>query len=185
MGQPKLSLDFHGELMLTRVIRLLQSAVSRIVVVAAPGQQVPPLGAEVELLRDDVTNCGPMAGLVVGLEALAPTDVAAFVTACDAPLLVPEFVEKLAQELGSFDCVVPQEEAFCHPLSAVYRTSISSRIRQQIAAGELSLQRLVDQLHPRRIPVDELRSVDPALLSLRSLNTQDDYLAAMRLAGPG
>ena len=52
MGRPKAWLPFGDEVMLTRVVRRLAEVVAPIVVVAAPGQEVPALPAEVEVVRD-------------------------------------------------------------------------------------------------------------------------------------
>src|SRR5438309_1987872 len=53
MGRPKAWLPIAGELMLPRVVRLLSQVVAPVVVVAAPEQDVPPLPAEVTLVRDE------------------------------------------------------------------------------------------------------------------------------------
>jgi len=52
MGSPKALLPFGPETMLQRVVRLLGTVVSPIVVVAATGQDLPPLPASVILTRD-------------------------------------------------------------------------------------------------------------------------------------
>src|SRR5439155_26929423 len=59
MGRPKAWLPFAGELMLQRVVRLLGEAVKPIAVVAAPGQDVPPLPPDIPLVRDDEGGRGP------------------------------------------------------------------------------------------------------------------------------
>jgi len=53
MGSPKALLPFGAETMLQRVVRLLGSVVSPIVVVAAPGQSLPPLNGDVIVTRDE------------------------------------------------------------------------------------------------------------------------------------
>jgi molybdenum cofactor guanylyltransferase len=66
MGRPKAWLPFAGELMLPRVVRLLGEVVAPVVVVAAPGQDVPPLPAGVEVVRDELLGdraiCVPRVG---------------------------------------------------------------------------------------------------------------------------
>ncbi len=52
MGSPKALLPFGSETMLQRVVRLLGSVVSPIVVVAAPDQQLPPLPQGIVITRD-------------------------------------------------------------------------------------------------------------------------------------
>src|SRR5262245_18679637 len=89
MGQPKAWLPFAGEPLLARVVRLVGEAASPVVVVAAAGQELPPLLADVEIVRDPEPDRGPLQGLAAGLAALRGRAAAAFVTSCDAPFLRP------------------------------------------------------------------------------------------------
>src|SRR5579871_4934557 len=70
MGRPKAWLPFGDELMLPRVVRVLRAVVDPVVVVAAPGQDVPPLPPDVEIVRDEIEGKGPLGGLAAGLAAL-------------------------------------------------------------------------------------------------------------------
>src|SRR5205085_4657886 len=83
MGRPKAWLPFGGELMLPRVVRLLGDAVSPLVVVAAPGQDVPPLPDGVAVTRDAEEGRGPLQGLLAGLRALEGRADAAYLSSCD------------------------------------------------------------------------------------------------------
>ncbi len=76
MGSPKALLPFGPETMLQRVVRLLSGVVSPIVAVAAPGQDLPALPADVIITRDEREGLGPLEGLRAGLSAL-PADVEA------------------------------------------------------------------------------------------------------------
>src|SRR5688572_27783044 len=86
MGYPKAMLPFGPELMLQRVVRLLSEVVSPIVVVAAPGQGLPELSADILMARDERDGCGPLEGLLAGLSTLVGRVDAAYVTSCDVPL---------------------------------------------------------------------------------------------------
>src|SRR5437763_186942 len=70
MGRPKEWLPFGDELMLPRMVRLMSEAVSPIVVVAAVGQQLPPLPTDVIETQDRQPDRGPLQGLAAGLTAL-------------------------------------------------------------------------------------------------------------------
>src|SRR5258708_7207837 len=120
MGSSKALLPFGPETMLQRVVRLLGTVASPLVVVAAPGQELPPLPASVCGARDTHEGQGPLEGLRAGLQALPASVEIAYVTGCDAPLLVPRLVEYLVQQLGDYDAVVLEIDGFVHPLSAVY-----------------------------------------------------------------
>src|SRR5207244_3557337 len=60
MGRPKAWLPFGDEVMLPRVVRLLGEIVKPVVVVAAPGQDVPPLPADMSVVRDEEKGRGPL-----------------------------------------------------------------------------------------------------------------------------
>src|SRR6266478_2297357 len=92
MGSPKALLPFGPETMLQRIVRILATVVSPIVVVAAVGQSLPELPADVTVTRDEREDRGPLEGLRAGLKALPSAIDAAYVTSCDVPLLVPGFV---------------------------------------------------------------------------------------------
>src|SRR5947209_3681539 len=116
MGRAKAWLPFAGEFMLPRVVRLLRQAVEPVVVVAAPDQEVPPLPAEVAVVRDEEKGRGPLQGLAAGLHALAGRVEAAYLSSCDVPLLRPAFVRRLVELLGEHAVCVPRAGGYHHPL---------------------------------------------------------------------
>ena len=183
MGRPKLSLPFGPEQMLQRVVRILSDAVSTIVVVAAPGQEVPELPRGVRAARDEQESLGPLAGLAVGLGALRPEFEAAYVSSCDVPLLRPDFVRRMIELLGEDDIAIPRDGKYHHPLAAVYRTRLEDDVRELLAAGRMRPVFLLERCRVREVDVETLREVDPKLDSLRNLNEPKDYEAALRDAG--
>lgn len=182
MGTSKALLPFGPEVMLQRVVRVLGGVVSPLVVVAAPGQELPDLPAEVRIVYDEYDALGPLAGLAAGLAALRDQVDAAYVSACDAPLLKPEFVQVLIAALGTHDLVIPRDGRFHHPLAAVYRTQLADRVRGLVEQRRLRPLFLVEESDAREIDVAELKQVDPELQSLRNTNTPEDYAAALREA---
>ncbi len=183
MGRPKLLLPFGDETMLIRVVRILQGVVTRIVVVAAVDQQLPDLPHGVRIARDEQEGMGPLQGIAAGLAALQSEVDATFVTACDTPLLKPAFIEFLIDKLEEYDVVVPREGEFYHPLAGVYRTRLVSKCRSLIDQQRLRPKFLIDESSSRVLEVSELRKVDPDLESLRNTNTEQEYKAALELAG--
>ena len=63
MGSSKALLPFGSETMLQRVVRLLGTVVSPLVVVAATEQALPGLPASVTITRDEREGRGPLEGL--------------------------------------------------------------------------------------------------------------------------
>ena len=188
MGKPKAWLPFGDELMLPRVVRLVREAVDSVVVVAAPGQDVPPLPADVRVVRDDVEGKGPLGGLAAGLAALEGTADAAYLSSCDMPLLKPEFVRAVFDVLTkpkcggpwAIDAAVPRAAGRLHPLAAAYRVGVLPRVRELLAADRLRMTDLLDAVTTVVIEAEELADIDPGLQSLRNVNTPDEYAAALR-----
>jgi molybdopterin-guanine dinucleotide biosynthesis protein A len=185
MGRSKAWLPISDELMLPRVVRLLSGVVSPIVVVAAAGQELPPLPPNVILTHDPEPDRGPLQGLVAGFAPLPISTGAAYVSACDVPFLQPAFVRRMIDLLGDADACVPKVDGFLHPLAAVYRRSVITVAEQTLAAGDRSLTRLCSVVRARIVTADELRDVDPQLQSLRNVNTLAEYDASLRDADDG
>jgi len=183
MGTSKALLPFGPETMLQRVVRVLSIVVSPIVVVAAPGQSLPDLPPGVIVARDEQQGRGPLEGLRAGLKALPETIESAYVTSCDVPLLVPDFARRMIDLLADHDIAVMEIDGFPHPLSAVYRLSTLPHVEALLAQDRLRPVFLFDAVRTRRVQPAEMLSADPQLLTLRNLNTREDYLEALQIAG--
>lgn len=183
MGVPKASLPFGPETMLQRVVRLLGTVVSPIVVVAAREQPLPNLPDEITVARDEREQRGPLEGLRAGLKALPNSVDMAYITSCDVPLLAPPFVERMIELLGDHDIAVMEIDGFPHPLSAVYRRDTLPHVESLLAEDRLRPAFLFDAVRTRRVRPEEMVSVDRDLLTLRNLNTREDYLQALAEAG--
>jgi molybdopterin-guanine dinucleotide biosynthesis protein A len=180
MGVDKALLRFGNATMIERVVGTVSSVVApqQVVIAAAAEQEVPSL--EATILRDAAEYEGPLAAIARGLEVLSPQVDAVFATGCDTPLLSANVISYLFDELADFDCVVPRDAERLHPLCAVYSSSILSKLR---AFNGRSLHGFVAGLNARLVSCDELRSFDPELRSLHNINTPEDYLAALAVAG--
>ena len=183
MGVPKATLPFGPETMLQRVVRLLGTVVSPVVVVAAREQTLPELPAEVKVTHDEREQRGPLEGLRAGLKALPKSVEVAYITSCDVPLLEPAFVERMVELLGDHDIAVMEIDGFPHPLSAVYRRNTLPRVEALLEKDKLRPVFLFDAVRTRRVRSEEMLSADPQLRTLRNLNTREDYLAALSEAG--
>lgn len=192
MGTPKAWLDWDGEPLLSRVVRVVAEVAEPIVVVAAVDQVLPPLPAPVVAVRDRVGRRGPLEGLGTGLAALdaRATDAPwVLVVSTDAPWLAPEFLARLvalAAADPSCDAVVPSVGGRRHPLCAVYGRRVATAVDELLARGERRAMALLDVIATRL--ADEatlladpaLAAADPQLRSLGNVNTRDDYEAARR-----
>jgi len=181
MGRPKAWLPIAGEFMLGRIVRLLGAVpLSPIVVVAAPDQDLPPLTAGVEVVRDAEKGRGPLQGLAAGLAALSGRAEAAYVSSCDVPFLRPAFVRRLIELRGEHAICVPELGGYRHPLGAVYRLDVASVVGQLLAEDRLKSALLFDHAPTRFVYAEELVDVDSELMSLLNVNTPEEYERAQR-----
>src|SRR4051794_11642805 len=182
MGQPKAWLPFGPERLLQRVVRLVGTGIGDgpIVVVAAPGQEYPPLPDSVIVVRDPVGGRGPLQGLAAGLSALPGSVELAYASATDVPFLVPAWIGRLRELIGDHDLAIPLFDGHHHPLAALYRpATVLPAVDALLRADRLRPVFLIDSVRTRVVTAEELRDVDPGMETLRNLNTPDDYQRAL------
>jgi molybdopterin-guanine dinucleotide biosynthesis protein A len=183
MGRPKAWLPFGDEVLLQRTVRILAEVVEPIVVVAAPDQSLPSLSKQVRIARDDREFLGPLNGLATGLASLGEDAQVAYLSSCDVPFLRPAFVRRVIEDLRDADICIPEVGGYRHPLAAAYRTNLIDDVRSLIDAGRLRPVFLSEVRRTRVLTESDFADVDPELVSLRNVNTIEEYRAALRDAG--
>ena len=178
MGRSKAWLDFRGMPLLSHVVERVRSSVTEIVLVAAPGQALPPVGDDVTVVRDTHPGEGPLPALALGLASI--TAPWALAVGCDGPLLRPAVVAYLAGlRDAESDAIVPIWDDRPQPLVALYRRALRPALAAMVADGERRLQAVARLPRVRRVEADALRALDPEGQSFRSVNTPDEYAAAL------
>ena len=176
MGSPKALLPFDGEPLIVHIVRRLESLFSEIVVVAAPGQQLPSM--PVDVVHDEVAFQGPVGGIYYGLRA--STKEFAFVTSCDSAFASMPLIGHLLAFRADYDVVVPRWEGRLQPMLAVYRKTVVPVLEKQLAAGELRPVQLFEKVRTRIVNEDEVRHFDPEGTSFFNMNTPGDYEEALK-----
>jgi molybdenum cofactor guanylyltransferase len=192
MGSPKAALEWHGSTLLRRVTGIVGRAVDGpVVVVRAPGQELPPLAAGVEVVDDAREGRGPLQGLAAGLAALEGRAGAVYVSSTDVPLVHPAFVRAVAAALeGDVDVALPMVHGYPQPLAATYRVTLRPLVDELLAADRLRPAFLFERCRVRRL--DEaalladrrLAAADPELLSVINVNEPADLEAARLRPAP-
>ena len=193
MGRPKALLDWHGLPAVTHAVEVVRDGVAggAVLVVRAPGQELPPIDAIV--VDDAVAHGGPLAALLAGLEALEGRAEVAFACGVDTPLLVPAFVHVVCASLrNGDDAVVPVIDGRAQPLLAAYRVAIVPHLRALLAHGRPGLRDIPDVCSVRELSEQELLAdaalaeADPGLRSAENANTPEAWAAlAAFTAGSG
>jgi molybdopterin-guanine dinucleotide biosynthesis protein A len=192
MGSPKAALDWHGSTLLRRVTGLAQRTVDGpVVVVSAPGQELPEIHPSIELVSDAREGRGPLQGLAAGLATVGDRAEVAFVSSTDVPLLHPAFMRRVIDAFtADVDVVLPEIHGFRQPLSAAYRTSLLPKVEALIADDMLKPAFLFERCRVLRLDdISMLRYAplaagDPGLASVRNLNEPSDYEEAHALLAP-
>ncbi len=192
MGAPKAALDWHGSTLLRRVTGIVARAVDGpVVVVRAPGQELPALHPAVEVVQDAREGRGPVQGLAAGLAAVAGRAAVAYLSATDAPLLHPAFVRRVARACADeVDVALPEIGGYRQPLAAAYRVALLDTVEELLAADRLRPGFLFERC--RVVELDEAAMLadpaiardDPGLASVRNLNEPVDYQRACALPAP-
>lgn len=183
MGRSKAWLPFGSEVMLQRVVGTLVSVIPTIVVVSARDQRLPSLPGPVSIVWDEQEAAGPLGGLAAGFAALRGKVDAVFVCACDVPLLQADVVRRICNSLGENDVAIPVDTRFHHPLTAIYRLSLENRIQELMKVNRLRPTYLLEQAKVRELPVESFRDIDQCLDSFRNINTPQDYVDLLKMAG--
>lgn len=172
MGRDKAAVPYQGSTMVERMVSIVSPRCAPVFVLAAPGQPMPALEAEV--LRDEVGGVGPLVATGRGLRAAADAGLElAFVCGVDMPLLDVDLIDELAGpavRLGA-DVVLPWDGRD-HYLAGIYRTALADRVAELVAAGERSMRALVNTVDTQRIVMAKQRS-------LTNVNTAADLSSAL------
>jgi molybdopterin-guanine dinucleotide biosynthesis protein A len=194
MGTPKAALEWHGSTLLRRTAGILARVTNGpVVVVRAPGQDLPPLPEGTLIIDDPREGKGPVQGIAAGLAALRGRADIAFISSTDLPFLHPAFarrVLRVLQDSETTDVALPFARGFRQPLAAAYRVSLAEaaerlvaedRLRPAFLFGQCTVETL-DDAALKQDPV--LGALDPDLDSVLNVNTLADYQAARARPAP-
>jgi molybdopterin-guanine dinucleotide biosynthesis protein A len=193
MGRPKASLEWHGSTLLHRVAGIVGRAVDGpVVVVRAPGQELPALPPGVSVVEDAREGRGPLQGLAAGLAAVADGAELAYVSSTDVPFLHPAFVARVlaAAAREDADVALPVAHGFRHPLAAAYRTSLLADVEELIALDRMRPAFLFERCRTHELDEQALlrdatlARCDPDLLSLMNVNDPGEYERAHARGAP-
>ena len=194
MGTPKAALEWHGSTLLRRTAGILARVTNGpVVVVRAPGQDLPDLPKGMLITDDPRDGKGPVQGIAAGLAALRGRADVAFISSTDMPFLHPAFAGRVLRVLENSettDVALPLARGFRQPLAAAYRVSLAETADRLVAEDQLRPaflfgQCTVETLDDAALKQDPLlAALDPDLDSVVNVNTPADYQAARARPAP-
>ncbi len=128
---------------------------------------------------DHYQNAGPLAGLHAGLRAAHYNVV--FAVATDMPFVSHSLVTAMIDHCTDEDAIVPRillpdrAEPQPEPLHAVYRKSCLPAIEGALSKGKRRMVSFFDEVRVCYVEESVLRQFDPALRSLRNINTPEEW----------
>ena len=182
LGRNKAVELFDGETLIRRAIGRMRQVARNIMVVANDESRVAELDLpnDVAAVLDEYPGKGPLAGIYTGLNA-SSTEWAVF-CACDMPFLSPNLYRALLSNRDRYDAVVPIVDGRPEPVHAAYSRACLGPIGDKLVANDLKIAGFFQNVSVRYFSEDELRAIDPNLLSFFNINTQQDLEMAVSLA---
>jgi molybdopterin-guanine dinucleotide biosynthesis protein A len=129
------------------------------------------------LVSDHFRARSSLNGLYAGLFAAKHEN--AFFTACDTPFARERLIRHLLSAADKkTDIVLPSTAAGVEPLFAVYKKSCLPAMEWQLENDRVKISGLFRKLKVKTVKEQELRAVDPELVSFFNLNTPEDLILA-------
>jgi molybdopterin-guanine dinucleotide biosynthesis protein A len=198
LGTEKSLLQFEGKSLICWTAEILSQAADEVIIVARDRRHAERLertifesnaDAGLELSKafftwDSIPGFGPVAGLEAGMRRARGR--LAFATGCDLPFLKLEVIDRLfelADVMEGYEAAVPvQPNGFFEPLHSVYdREKMQIACQRALENGERRIHVPLQELCVNHISIDQLRPLDPDLLSFFNLNTRADLETARAL----
>lgn len=179
LGRDKAWEPLLGVPLLQRTADRLRPLVAELVLVRRRGQSLPSLQADCPVLEveDIYPDTGPLGGIFTGVTAAR--EDAAFVVACDMPLLQQPLLRFLTEQCAGHDGAVPvNAERFPEPMCAVYRKSCLPAMERRLKEGLYKITAFFGLVDIKLIPFEAWRAYDPQALSLVNANTEDSLARA-------
>lgn len=184
LGRDKAVEPFGGEPLIRRVIRRASDAVtaSHVVVVVANAERASQLPLERHHVTavDVFPDCGSLGGIYTGLHASGTGWN--LVTACDMPFLSASLLAHMASLRADVDAVVPVVDGRPEPTHALYHRRCLPAIEAKLRAGQLKISGFFGDVNVRYVEENEVRELDPELLSFFNINRPEDLARALEMA---
>jgi molybdopterin-guanine dinucleotide biosynthesis protein A len=177
MGEDKAFLSLGETVIIERVMGVLSSLFGRVFIVTDDPKKYASF--DVEAVADVYPGIGALGGIHTGL--FYARDEAAFFCACDMPFILPDLVKYIISKRGRAAAAVPVVGGNYEPLFSVYGKKCIRHIEAAIEGGEKRIVSFFPAVRIQEITEEELRAVDPELVSLMNINTPEDLARARRM----
>jgi len=182
-GRDKALVEFDGQPMLARMVKLMRSVTKDLKLVAPPDRYVE-FGAQ--LVADGWPGQGPLGGIITALEnaAKSPADRGwNLIVSCDMPFLTREWLVFLSERAAKSNAqvVFPHSASGPEPLCACWQTSAAAKLRSGFERGVRKVTEGIALLHAEVLDEVDWNRFDSAGRLFWNMNTAADYEEARRI----
>ncbi|MCX6643241.1 MAG: molybdenum cofactor guanylyltransferase [Candidatus Bathyarchaeota archaeon] len=174
----------HGEPLILHTKRRVASIVDEVIVVTHTCEQQQTYQRvldDTKIILDIIGEGSPVLGAYTGLSNAQGNYT--FMTGHDMPYIDPRVVEHLFNLADGHDAATPVwPNGYVEPLHAVYNTSAGAeQARRLLDTGEMRLRMILRGFSDIvTLPVEEIRRIDPELLTLHDIDSPEDLEKAER-----
>ena len=176
-GEPKALMELGGKRIIERIVEVLGTVLSDLLIVTNTPQLYAFLG--LPMVPDVFPDHGSLGGIYTGLKA-ANGD-AAFTVACDMPFLRPEVVRLVVSRAGEADVVIPKVGEQYETLHALYAKACLRHMEAALQAERFRVVGFFPKVKVLEIPEAEVaRLADPGICFM-NVNTPNELTRARAL----
>ena len=173
----KALVEIKGKPLIAFVIERMEKSVDEIIISVrdeAQGKLLKAIFPNLRYACDKYENTGPLAGILSGLSICK--DEYCFIAACDMPFINEKAVHFLFEKVLDHDAAIPQwSDGAIEPLHAVYNCiSMIDETKKSLENNETTILAPISRLNVNCVPVEDIRKMDPELMTFMNINTYQD-----------
>jgi len=173
-GEPKALMELGGKLIIERIVEVLGSVLSDLLIVTNTPELYAFLG--IPMVPDVFPEHGSLGGIYTGLKAAKGE--AAFTVACDMPFLKPEVVRLVVSRAGEADVVIPKVGEQYETLHALYAKACLPHMEAVLQARRFRVVGFFPKVKVLEIPEAEVARLADPHICFMNVNTPDELARA-------
>ena len=173
-GEPKALMELGGKLIVERIVEVLRSVLSDLLIVTNTPDLYAFLG--LPIVPDFFPDHGSLGGIYTGLKAAGGD--AAFTVACDMPFLKPEVVRLVVSHAGEADVVIPKVGEQYETLHALYAKACLPHMEAVLRAKRFKVVGFFPNVKVLEIPEAEVGRLADSHLCFMNVNTPEELAHA-------
>ncbi len=173
-GKDKAFLELNDLLILKRTYDLLEKVFDSNPLLVGRNEPV----FNYRTIPDEIEGIGPIAGLYTSLKNVECSFI--FLIACDMPFLKESLIRYMILNLDkTLDILMPRyNNNMIEPLFSIYSKNVLKYIETNIKLGKYGFHFLLNydrELKIKFVNENDLKKIDPKLLTFFNINTKSDF----------